>query len=189
MKLDFEKTGLVLEGGGMRGVFTCGVLDFMMDHKLEFPYVIGVSAGACNGLSYMSHQRGRAKFSNIDMMDKYHYIGLKYLWYQHSILDQHLLYDLFPSQILPFDYEAYFDNPARFEIVTTNCVTGRACYLEEKKDGTGNVWLILPRLPAVCLTFVLLHTWMDVRCWMEGLWIPFRFCVRYRKDMNRMSWS
>lgn len=157
MKLDFEKTGLVLEGGGMRGVFTCGVLDFMMDHKLEFPYVIGVSAGACNGLSYMSHQRGRAKFSNIDMLDKYHYIGLKYLWYQHSILDQHLLYDLFPSQILPFDYEAYFDNPARFEMVTTNCVTGRACYLEEKKDATGNVWLILPRLPAVCHTFVLLR--------------------------------
>ena len=134
MKLDFEKTGLVLEGGGMRGVFTWGVLEFMMDHNLEFPYVIGVSAGACNGLSYMSHQRGRAKFSNIDMLAQYHYIGLKYLWYQHSILDQHLLYDLFPSQISPFDYEAYFDNPARFEMVTTNCVTGRACYLEEKKE-------------------------------------------------------
>lgn len=59
MNLDLQKTGLVLEGGGMRGVFTCGVLDFMMDHHMQFPYVIGVSAGACNGLSYMSHQRGR----------------------------------------------------------------------------------------------------------------------------------
>ncbi len=55
LKLD-EHTGLVLEGGGMRGVFTCGVLDYLMDHDIRFPYVIGVSAGACNGLSYASRQ-------------------------------------------------------------------------------------------------------------------------------------
>lgn len=67
MKID-DKTGLVLEGGGMRGVFTCGVLDYMMDKKVWFPYGVGVSAGACNGLSYMSRQRGRAKFSNIDLL-------------------------------------------------------------------------------------------------------------------------
>ena len=47
LKLD-EHTGLVLEGGGMRGVFTCGVLDYLMDHDIRFPYVIGVSAGACS---------------------------------------------------------------------------------------------------------------------------------------------
>ena len=50
MKLDLKNMGLVLEGGGMRGVFTCGVLDYFMDHHIEFPYGIGVSAGACNGL-------------------------------------------------------------------------------------------------------------------------------------------
>lgn len=72
-------TGLVLEGGGMRGVFTCGVLDYFMDHDIRFPYAIGVSAGACNGLSYASRQRGRAKYSNIDLLEKYNYIGLKYL--------------------------------------------------------------------------------------------------------------
>lgn len=59
---------------------------------------------------------------------------MKYLWYQHSILDQKLLYEIFPEELLPYDYEAYFKNPARFEMVTTNCVTGRACYLEEKED-------------------------------------------------------
>lgn len=53
LKID-ESTGLVLEGGGMRGVFTCGVLDYFMDHDIRFPYAIGVSAGACNGLSYAS---------------------------------------------------------------------------------------------------------------------------------------
>lgn len=134
MELDLKTTGLVLEGGGMRGVFTCGVLDYLMDHQIEFPYGVGVSAGACNGLSYLSRQRGRAKYSNIDMLEKYHYIGLKYLWYQRSILDQKLLYETFPEKLVPFDYAACFRNPMRFEMVTTNCVTGRACYLAERAD-------------------------------------------------------
>ena len=73
-------TGLVLEGGGMRGVFTSGVLDFFLDHDIRFPYCVAVSAGACNGLSYMSRQRGRAKITNIDLLEKYQYIGMKYLW-------------------------------------------------------------------------------------------------------------
>ena len=64
MAIDVQNMGLVLEGGGMRGVFTCGVLDYFMDKGIEFPYGVGVSAGACNGLSYMSHQRGRARYSN-----------------------------------------------------------------------------------------------------------------------------
>lgn len=126
--------GLVLEGGGMRGVFTCGVLDFLMDKGIDFPYVVAVSAGACNGLSYISRQRGRAKFSNIDMMKKYKYIGLRFLWTQHSILNQELLYKDFPERIAPFDFNAYRSNPARFEMVTTNCLTGKANYLEEKNN-------------------------------------------------------
>ena len=73
-----ENTALVLEGGGLRGVFTCGVLDCFMDHGVRFPFIVGTSAGACNGLSYMSGQRGRARCSNIDLMDKYHYVGFKF---------------------------------------------------------------------------------------------------------------
>lgn len=92
-----NSTGLVLEGGGMRGVFTCGVLDSFMDRGIRFPYVIGVSAGACNGLSYMSGQRGRAKFSNIDMLEKYHYIGLKYLLRKHNIMDLTCCFTTFPN--------------------------------------------------------------------------------------------
>lgn len=65
-----SNTALVLEGGGLRGVFTCGVLDYFMDNGIRFPFTVGVSAGACNGLSYMSGQRGRAKASNIDLMEK-----------------------------------------------------------------------------------------------------------------------
>ena len=129
-----EKTGLVLEGGGMRGVFTCGVLDYLMDHKISCPYAIGVSAGACNGLSYMSHQRGRGKYSNIDLLAKYKYIGIRPLIKKRGLIDQQLLFHRFPDRILPYNYKAYAENPNRFELVTTDCITGRACYWEEKFD-------------------------------------------------------
>ncbi|MBE6275069.1 MAG: patatin family protein [Bacteroides sp.] len=133
LKID-QNTALVLEGGGMRGVFTCGVLDYLMDEKIQFPYAIGVSAGACNGLSYMSHQRGRGKFSNIDLLAKYKYIGIRPLLKKRGLIDQQLLFYRFPERILPYNYKAYAENPARFEMVTTDCRTGRACYWEEKHN-------------------------------------------------------
>ena len=129
-----DKSALVLEGGGMRGVFTCGVLDYLMDHKISFPYTVGVSAGACNGLSYMSHQRGRGRYSNIDLLAKYKYIGLRPLLKRRGLIDQQLLFHRFPDRILPYNYKAYAENPNRFEMVTTDCVSGKACYWEEKLD-------------------------------------------------------
>ena len=129
-----EDTALILEGGGLRGVFTCGVLDCFMDKGIRFPFAVGVSAGACNGLSYMSGQRGRAKASNIDLMDEHHYIGFRYLLTQRCIMDFKLLFEDFPERIIPYDYDAYFSNPDRFVMVTTNCLTGRAEYFEERKS-------------------------------------------------------
>ncbi len=127
-------TGLVLEGGGMRGVFTSGVLDAFMKHEVYFPYVVAVSAGACNGLSYMSRQPRRARWSNIDMLQKYDYISLKSLIVNGSIFDPDILYERFPNEFVPFDYATYERNPCVFEAVTTNCKTGRAMYLSEKHD-------------------------------------------------------
>lgn len=129
-----RNTGLVLEGGGMRGVFTCGVLDWFMDNGVRFPFAVGVSAGACNGLSYMSGQRGRAKASNIDLMAKHKYVGFRYLLTQGCIMDFKLLFEDFPERIIPYDYPAYFSNPDRFVMVTTNCITGKAEYLEDKES-------------------------------------------------------
>ena len=137
-----DKTGLILEGGGMRGVFTCGVLDNFMDRKIRFPYTIGVSAGACNGLSFMSNQRGRAKFSNIDLLEKYDYIGLKYLFTKRNIMDFDLLFHTFPNEIIPYDYE----------MVTTSCETGEACYYEEKENPERIIDIVKASssLPFVC---------------------------------------
>lgn len=147
-----SNTGLVLEGGGMRGVFTCGVLDYFLDRRIYFNYVVAVSAGACNGLSYMSRQRGRAKRSCIDCLNQYHYIGLRHIWNQRSILDQDFMYDTMPNEILPFDYEAFFNNPATFEMVTTNCRTGRAAYLSERNDSRRLIDIVKASssLPFIC---------------------------------------
>ncbi len=147
-----SQTGLVLEGGGMRGVFTCGVLDYFMDRDIRFPYVIGVSAGACNGLSYISGQRGRAKFSNIDMLAKYKYIGLRHLLKKRNIMDFDLLFHEFPEHILPYDYDAYFKSPERFVMTTTNCETGNAVYFEEKQDKNRLIDIVRASssLPFVC---------------------------------------
>lgn len=160
-----ENTGLVLEGGGMRGVFTDGVLDFFLDHHITFPYCVAVSAGACNGLSYKSHQRGRAKTVNIDMLEKYRYIGLKYLWTQHSIFDRKLMYETLPNEIIPFDYDACFADPMEFEMVTTNCLTGKACYISEDSDPVRliNIAKASSSLPYVCPI-----VWIDRQPMLDG---------------------
>lgn len=126
--------GLVLEGGGMRGVFTTGVLDAFMKHDLYFSYVVAVSAGACNGMSYVSRQPRRARISNIDFLVKYQYIGLRHLVRQGSIFDSDLLYNRFPNELIPFDYDTFFKYGDGFEMVTTNCLTGRPMYLKESHD-------------------------------------------------------
>lgn len=133
MQID-RKTALVLEGGGMRGVFTSGVLDAFMKHDLTFPYIVAVSAGACNGMSYVSHQPRRARISNIDYLARYKYIGLRHLVTQGCIFDRELLYDKFPNQYLPFDFDTFLSSPMTFEMVTTNCLTGQPMYLSERHD-------------------------------------------------------
>ena len=147
-----DKSALVLEGGGMRGIFTCGVLDYLMDNKIIFPYSVGVSAGACNGLSYMSHQRGRGKYSNIDLLAKYKYIGIRPLLKKRGLIDQQLLFHRFPDRILPYNYKAYAENPGRFEMVTTDCVSGKPCYWEEKYDEKGIIDIVKASssLPYAC---------------------------------------
>lgn len=145
-------SGLILEGGGMRGVFTCGVLDNFMARGIRFPYTIGVSAGACNGLSYMSHQPGRAKHSNINLLDKYHYIGIKRLLLTGNIMDFDLLFNKFPNEIIPYDYKRFAECPEIYEMVTTSCNTGQACYFDEKLDPSRIIDIVKASssLPFVC---------------------------------------
>lgn len=148
----FGHTALVLEGGGMRGVFTSGVLDWMIDHDITFPYLVGVSAGSSNALSYASHQRGRGKYIFADLQVERHYLGMRNIWRHHSIMDMDLLYRELPEMIWPYDYDAYRANPMRVESVATDCFTGQAVYLEEKEDSKRIIDIVRASssLPFVC---------------------------------------
>lgn len=134
MKDKFKHTALVLEGGGMRGVFTSGVLDWMIDNNITFSYLVGVSAGSSNALSFASHQRGRGKYIFADLQVERHYLGMRNIWRHRSIMDMNLLYHELPEKIWPYDYEAYRNNPMRVESVATDCLTGEAVYLKEKEN-------------------------------------------------------
>lgn len=134
MNTKFAHTALVLEGGGMRGVFTSGVLDWMIDHGITFPYLVGVSAGSSNALSFASHQRGRGKYIFADLQAERHYLGVRNIFRYRSIMDMDLLYHELPESLWPYDYAAYKANPMRVESVATDCLTGKAVYLEEKED-------------------------------------------------------
>lgn len=134
MNTKFAHTALVLEGGGMRGVFTSGVLDWMIDHGITFPYLVGVSAGSSNALSFASHQRGRGKYIFADLQAERHYLGVRNIFRYRSIMDMDFLYHELPESLWPYDYAAYKANPMRVESVATDCLTGKAVYLEEKED-------------------------------------------------------
>ena len=103
-----------------------------MDHDIWF--LIGVSAGASNGISYASRQRGRSRFSNIDLLKKYNYIGLRHFLRGRGYIDLNFLFYVYPDLYYPLDYDTYFKSKDRFVMVTSNCLTGKAEYFEEKKD-------------------------------------------------------
>lgn len=129
-----KRAGLILEGGGTRGVFTAGVLDYFMEQGLYLPYVIGVSAGACNAVNYVAHQPGRMKTCTIDFLEAGSYVGLKYLIRDHSLFNMDLIFDLFPNKIIPFDYDTFFSSGQTCILTAVNCLTGKAAYLREKAD-------------------------------------------------------
>lgn len=121
--------GLVLEGGAVRGVFTAGVLDYMMEQKIDFQYVVGVSAGSCNAVDYVSGQRERTRNCFIPEDKANNYISAMNLLRGKSLYDMDRVFVDFPAEIYPFDFKAYFNSPIKCEIVTTNCLTGKPEYM------------------------------------------------------------
>ena len=131
-----KRKGLILEGGATRGVFTAGVLDYLMEKEYYFPYVVGVSAGSCNAIDYVSRQKGRTRECMIIREKQYRYLNrdLKKVIREKSLFDMDLIFDRFPREVFPFDFETFFSSDIRCELVLTNCLTGRAEYLEEKES-------------------------------------------------------
>ncbi|MFR9650655.1 MAG: patatin family protein [Rikenellaceae bacterium] len=125
---------LVLEGGGMRGIFTAGVLDSFLDKDINFQYIIGVSAGCSNALNFISKQHGRALYIHTTLLDNYKYIGLRSWLKTGEIVDNDLLYNKLLQEIYPFDFESFSADKATFESVATNALTGDACYMSKPTD-------------------------------------------------------
>ncbi len=126
---------MVLEGGATRGVFTSGVLDYLMEEQVELSHLVSVSAGACNGVDYVSRQIGRTRDCMIHKEKEYnYYFGFRKFVKEKSILDMDMVFDRYPNELFPFDYDTYFASETECEIVTTNCRTGKAEYMTERKD-------------------------------------------------------
>ena len=129
-----NQAALVLEGGGNRGVFTAGALDFLLEKDEMFSYVIGVSAGACNAMDYLSRQPERTRNCMIVQKKKNRYIATRDALRKGRLFDMDMIFDKYPNEIFPFDFETYFQSDADCEMVVTNCLTGEAQYLSEKND-------------------------------------------------------
>ncbi len=132
------KTGLVLEGGGMRGLYTIGVLDFFMDKGIRVDYVIGVSAGACNGVSYVAGQRGRSLRVNTNYIRDNRYLSARNFVKTKSLFGMDFLFDEIPNKLEPFDYQAFQDAPCAFVTGVTDVETGQPVYFDKSHLTSGD---------------------------------------------------
>lgn len=122
------QAGLILEGGGMKGVYTAGVLDFFLDKEIEFSSVYGVSAGACHMCSYLSKQRGRALDVSVDYLDTRRYCSVESLLTSGDLFNVDICYSLIPEYLYPYDYEAFNRYEGKAYSVATDIVTGKPEY-------------------------------------------------------------
>ncbi len=126
--LDAMKRGLVLEGGAMRGLFTAGILDVMLDEGITVDGMIGVSAGAAFGCSYKSGQRGRTLRYNLKYARDKRYCSLYSLLTTGDLYGADFCYHKLPEELDIFDSDAFANNPAEFYLVCTDVTTGKPVY-------------------------------------------------------------
>lgn len=136
------KRGLILEGGGLRCLFTAGVLDVLMENNIPIDTAIGVSAGAAFGCNIKSEQIGRVLRYNLKFSKNPRYFGIKSLLKTGNLFEEEFCYDEIPNNLDLFDYETYKNNPINFYAVATDIETGRAEYhLCETGDKNDLKWL------------------------------------------------
>lgn len=130
MERETARTGLVLEGGGMRGIYTAGVLDVLMEHGISFDGVIGVSAGAIHGCSFVSGQIGRSiRYYKKFCRDK-RFMSFRNVIRTGDIVDEQFCYHELPETLDPFDYDAFERSPVKYYVTCSNLETGKAEYLQ-----------------------------------------------------------
>lgn len=125
-----KNTGLILEGGGMRGLYTAGVVDSFLKHDLHFPYVIGVSAGACIAYSYVARQSGRDRHIMTTFINDPRYCSLRNLRREGNLFSRNFLYKEIHEQHVPLDMETFAADTHTLLHVATNCRTGQPEYFD-----------------------------------------------------------
>ena len=124
------KIGLLLEGGGMRGLYTAGVLDIFMEKGIHIDGIIGVSAGALFGINYKSNQMGRILRYNKKYAKNKNYMGMYSLLTTGNIMNEEFCFNKIVNELDPIDYETYKYSKVEFYAVVTNIETGKAEYIK-----------------------------------------------------------
>jgi len=161
-----ERTALILEGGGLRGNYTAGVLRLLMEEGISLPYVIGVSIGACNGSNYVSGQIARSRIVNTRFVRDRRFLSYRRLLSGGELFGMGFIFDTIPNLLVPFDYKAFEASPQRFVATTTDCESGEAVYYEKSAlDRTG----LMKVLQAGCsLPLIQRPVHFDGRVLMDG---------------------
>ncbi|OPL12929.1 MAG: hypothetical protein AVO39_11205 [delta proteobacterium MLS_D] len=163
--INLRNTGLVLEGGGFRGIYTSGVLHWFMERGICFPYVIGISMGACNAASYVSRQAGRNRIVNIEFVHDPRYMSLRRLLVRGELFGMDFIFGTIPRELVPFDFKTFFENDQVCVTVVTDCITGEPVYYEKRDIGDGYMKLLQA---SSTLPFVGKPVPLDGRLFMDG---------------------
>lgn len=124
---------LVIEGGALRGMHTDGILDVFLEKQIEFPYVVGVSAGVLGGYSYISKQPRRARDVNLQFMGDRRYFNMLNLLRRRSVFDFDFMFGELSRELVPLDFEAFRKSRQRFFATTTDAATGETAFFEKSE--------------------------------------------------------
>ncbi|WP_417763425.1 patatin-like phospholipase family protein [Shewanella sp.] len=162
-----NNTALVLEGGGLRAMYTAGVLDAFLEAELDFPYVVGVSAGAIYPASYLSRQSGR----NLTIQQRYladkRYMGWRHWLKNGNYVNVDFTYRRMAHELVPFDFAAFGANPAEFKVGAFNCRSGKTDFFS-KADLANHQRLLDVLIASSSLPFVSPPVAIDGQTYLDG---------------------
>ena len=177
-----KDTCLVLEGGGLRGAFTSGVLEFFLENDVHFNRIVGVSAGACIGASYMSRQKGRNWKVYVEYPSDRRFMGWRHLLTKGCYFNTEFLYDDIPNRLVPYNEKAFYSNPVEYDIVAT-CLNSGESVVFSKRD-IERVGLLRVILASSSLPLMSAPVEIDGKCYLDGGVkdsIPVRYALSRHK--------
>jgi predicted patatin/cPLA2 family phospholipase len=129
----FKMPGIILEGGTFRPIFSAGVMDALLDEDIMFPYCIGVSAGICNGFSYLSKQKERNLKILLNHRNDKRYMSKRNFIKCKSLFGLDFVYDEIPNKLFPFDWKTFHEYKGKVFVGVTNAITGNTEYIDGKE--------------------------------------------------------